>query len=74
MMAETYTVYKIDAREVLSHKEVLNNIDELNAWIEKVRGKFARIYMVKDSTGKGLLGMDTGEGDYDFQEFKVNGQ
>jgi hypothetical protein len=47
----TYTVYKVELNGSLSHKEHLNNLDELNDWMEQVRHKFNNVLIVQDQTG-----------------------
>lgn len=48
----TYTVNKINLDGSLSHKELMNNLDEVNAWLVEVYGKFASIQITQDQTGK----------------------
>lgn len=47
----TYTVFKLNLDGSLSHKEHMNNLDEVNAWMAEVYGKFASIQIVRDQTG-----------------------
>lgn len=56
----TYTAFKLNIDGSLSHKEILNNLDELNAWLADVYGKFASIHIVQDQTGKTRTMTDNG--------------
>jgi hypothetical protein len=58
----TYTVYSRAWNGKLSHKEHLNNIDELNEWLEKVSSKFTHCVVVQDQTGKRKFGVISKEG------------
>ncbi len=57
----SYTAYKVNMNGSLSNKEVLNNVDELNAWLVAVYGKFANVFVVQDQTGKSRHMTDNGE-------------
>jgi len=49
----TYTVFKKNLNNTLSHKEHLNNIDELNEWLASAAGKgFNNIVIIRDQDGK----------------------
>lgn len=56
----TYTVHKLNLNGSLSHKQHLNNLDELNTWLVDVYGKFASIFVIQDQTGKTRTMTDNG--------------
>ena len=60
-MTHTYTVYRLNLNGSLSHKEHLNNLDELNNWIATSYGRHATILLKSDTTGKEILMTDNGE-------------
>lgn len=57
----SYTAYKLNLDGSLSHKELLNNIDELNAWLVVVYNKFANVRIIQNETGKVRDMTDNGE-------------
>lgn len=48
----TYTAFKLNLGGSLSHKELLNNVDEVNEWLANAYGKFASVSVIQDQTGK----------------------
>lgn len=56
-----YVAYKVNLDGSLSHKELLNNIDEVNEWLNKVYGKYATVRIVQEQTGKFRTLTDNGE-------------
>ena len=58
----TYTVYKINVSNgSLSHKEHLNNLQEVNEWLGRVYNKHVSVLIVSDQTGVKKLLIDNGE-------------
>ena len=53
-------VYKVNQDNSLSHKEVLNSVDELNTWTNKKQ--FATIAVESESTGAIRYFTDSGTG------------
>ena len=47
-----FEVFKVNLNGKLSHKENLNNLDELNTWIANVYGKFATVAIIKNGGTK----------------------
>lgn len=58
---KTFSAYKLNLDGSLTHRENLNNLDELNAWMWKVYGKFATIQITCDQTGKSVIRTDNGK-------------
>jgi hypothetical protein len=56
----SYTVYKVNVLGKRSHKEHLNNLDEVNEWIASKWGKYAMIMVISDTTKKVINFRDTG--------------
>lgn len=48
----TYTVYRVNLDQTLSHKEHLNNKMEMADWVEDAMGKHAHIRVENDKTGE----------------------
>ena len=57
----TYTAYKLNLNGGLSHRENLNGLDDLNAWLANVYGKFATVLIIQDQTGAARICTDDGE-------------
>jgi len=57
----TYTAFKLNLDGSLSHKELLNNVDELNEWLANVYGKFASVKVTQDQTGVERIFTDNGQ-------------
>jgi len=57
----TYTANKLNLDGSLSHKELLNNIDEVNQWLVDFYGKYASIQITQDQTGKIRRYTDNGQ-------------
>tara|TARA_R100000742_G_C4200308_1_gene29613 strand:- start:367 stop:567 length:201 start_codon:yes stop_codon:yes gene_type:complete len=53
-------VNKVNLDGSLSHKEYLNNVDELNTWLAEKYGKFATVIIQSENTGKVLIMTDNG--------------
>ena len=53
-------VNKVNLDGSLSHKEYLNNVDELNTWLAEKDGKFATVRIESEKTGKVLIMTDNG--------------
>ena len=53
-------VNKVNLDGSLSHKEYLNNVDELNTWLAEKYGKFATVRIESEKTGKVLILTDNG--------------
>ena len=62
-------VYKVNQDNSLSHKEVLNSVDELNTWTNKKQ--FATIAVESESTGAIRYFTDSGTG---YIEIQYNGE
>lgn len=48
----TYTVYRINLDNTLSHKEHLNNKVEVADWLNNAIGKHANVRIENDKTGE----------------------
>lgn len=48
----TYTAFKLNIDGSLSHKELLDDIGQVNEWMVRVYGKFASVRIIQDQTGK----------------------
>ena len=57
----TFTVYRVNLNGGLSHKEHLNNVDELNAWMASSYGVHATIRIESDRSGNFIIMTDDGE-------------
>jgi hypothetical protein len=51
-MIATYTAHKINLDGTLSHKELLNNNEEMREWVSSAYGRFASIRIANDQTGE----------------------
>lgn len=51
-MLHTYTVHKVSLDGQLSHKEHLDNFEELNTWMANKYGKFVNVQVRCDQTNK----------------------
>ena len=60
-MTYTYTAYKLNLNGDLTHRENLNNLDELNEWLARVYGEFATVLIIQDQTSKKRILTDDGE-------------
>ena len=61
MLNKTFTVYKVNLDNSLSHKEHLNNLDELNEWMGNVYNKFPTVLVICDQTNVKITLTDNGE-------------
>ena len=50
-----FEVFKVNLNGKLSHKENLNNLDELNTWMANVYGTFATVAIIKDGGTKHIF-------------------
>ena len=67
----TYTGFKVNLDGTLSHKELLDNLDELNTWVEQV--KFGHILVIQDQTNKQRHGFLTSDSEgKDYYDFSSN--
>ena len=57
---QTYTAYKSTLNGSLTNKAPLNNVDELNDWINSQLGKAANILIIRDGDGKKINMTDAG--------------
>jgi hypothetical protein len=60
-------VYKVNLDGTLSHKEHMNNWDEVNTWLADKLGKFATVKIESESSDKEITLTDNG---WDWEEIK----
>ena len=68
-------VNKVNLDGSLSHKEYLNNVDELNTWLAEKYGKFVTVRIESEKTGRIVTMTDDGTGWDTIQDtinFKFN--
>lgn len=59
--ADTFTVYRVNLNGKLSHKEHLNNVNEMLSWTENAYGKHVTIRVECDQRGTFNILTDNGQ-------------